>query len=44
MQYIYKTAKVNPDKLKFKLNVEFEGEEGIDVGALKRTFFLVGYE
>ena len=35
----YKTAKHNPDKMKSKLNVEFEGEDGIDAGAIKGTFF-----
>ena len=35
----YKSAKSYPEKLTFKLNVEFDGEEGIDGGALRSTYF-----
>lgn len=35
----YKTAQVNPQRLKKNLVIEFDGEQGLDGGALKKEFF-----
>ncbi len=35
----YKNAQVNPQRLKKNLIIEFDGEQGVDGGALKREFF-----
>ena len=35
----YKSAKSYPEKLTCTLNVEFDGEEGIDGGAIRSTYF-----
>ena len=35
----YKTAQVNPQRLKKNLIIEFDGDQGLDGGALKKEFF-----
>ena len=39
----YKGSKQSPDRLRLRLCVEFEGEEGVDAGALTSDFFECMY-